>query len=97
MPVKARFFNHFIMPALLKVPQPGFNKHHEVNNNPGENMEAMETCYPKKISTKRNGTRKAHGMALVHHSRNRRTPRIVRDRGCPFFYFTIDQNGMCAC
>jgi len=97
MPVKASLLDHFIMPALVEMSQSCFYKHYEIYYNPGEHMEAMETGYSKKISAKGNRPRGTHSMPIMHHTRNYRPPRIVRNGSGPFFYFAIYQNRVFQC
>jgi hypothetical protein len=52
VPVKTRLLNHQVMSPAIEVSSPGHDQHNDINDDPGENVESMETCYCKKEISK---------------------------------------------
>ena len=53
VPVQTGLFDHFIMPALLKMSKFCFQIHHNINDYPAKNVKAMKTRDAKEITTER--------------------------------------------
>ena len=52
VPVQTGFLDHFVMPALVEMPQPGFDPHHHVDHHAAEYVEAVETGDAEEITAK---------------------------------------------
>jgi len=54
VPVETCFFYHFIMAALIKMAEFGFEVHHDIDHHTTENMKTVEAGNTEKISSKCN-------------------------------------------
>ena len=52
VPVQTGLFDHFIMPALFKMPQFGFHVHYYIDDHPAEYVETMEAGNTKEVTAK---------------------------------------------